>query len=116
LNISSSPTCVKHYISDDMTVLYYYKQIEGSVDDGSGRSEGEEEFVEDDAYWEYDESSPTPRPPSTGKDRKATMLRLRSFDQASAGRGAPILRKSVSHTTRAPSRRHSFKPTTQTTT
>jgi hypothetical protein len=91
------------------------KQLEGSVDDGSGRSDGEDDFIikeDDDAFWEVDDTSPAPKPSpalSVGKDKKAHMLRLRSFDKAAAGRGAPVLRKSASHKARSSSKRHSPK-------
>lgn len=90
------------------------KQLEGSVDDGSGRSEGEDDFVakdEDDAFWEVEETSPAPKtsPLTVNKDKKAHMLRLRSFDKAAAGRVAPVLRKSASHKTRSSTKRHSPK-------
>lgn len=93
-----------------------YKQVEGSVDDGSVRSDGEVEYVEgdqDDAYWDDDVDSPTPRPPSTGgvANKKLGMSRLRSFDQAAAGRGAPVLRKAMSHrVTRVPSNKSPKPP------
>lgn len=53
------------------------KQLEGSVDDGSGRSEGEDDFVvkdEDDAFWEVEETSPAPKtlPQLLIKTRKPT--------------------------------------------
>ncbi|KAG0593754.1 hypothetical protein M758_UG016100 [Ceratodon purpureus] len=89
--------------------------LEGSVDDGSGRSDGEDDLIikeDDDAFWEVDETilAPKPSPPlSVGKDKKAHMLRLRSFDKAPGGRGAPLLRKSASHKSRSSSKRHSPK-------
>lgn len=89
-----------------------WQQDEGSVDNESVRSEGEDEFLEgeeDDAYWDYDEQSPTPKATSTGSttspaSRAERVARLRSFDRAAAGRGAPELRKTVSYS-RASSRR-----------
>lgn len=88
--------------------------MEGSVDDGSGRSEGEDDIVareEDDAYWEVEDSSPVPRssPPIILKDKKAHMLRLRSFDKVAAARGAPVLRRANSHNVRSSSKKHSPK-------
>ncbi|KAG0571445.1 hypothetical protein KC19_VG011600 [Ceratodon purpureus] len=89
--------------------------LEGSVDDGSGRSDGEDDLLireDDDAFWEVDETSPAPKPSpllSVGKDKKAHMLRLRSFDKAAASRSAPVLRKSVSHKSWSSSKRHSPK-------
>ncbi|XP_024399208.1 P-loop NTPase domain-containing protein LPA1 homolog 1 [Physcomitrium patens] len=89
-------------------------EMEGSVDDGSGRSEGEDDIVareEDDAYWEVEDSSPVPRssPPIILKDKKAHMLRLRSFDKVAAARGAPVLRRANSHNVRSSSKKHSPK-------
>lgn len=88
--------------------------LEGSVDDGSGRSEGEDDFVakdEDDAFWEVEETSPAPKtsPAVVSKDKNAHMLRLRSFDKAATGRVGPVLRKSASHKTRSSTKRHSPK-------
>lgn len=90
------------------------KQLEGSVDDGSGRSEGEDDVVakdEDDAFWEVEEISPAPKntSPVVSKDKKAHMLRLRSFDKAATGRVAPVLRKSSSHKSRSSTKRLSPK-------
>ncbi|XP_024368091.1 P-loop NTPase domain-containing protein LPA1 homolog 1 [Physcomitrium patens] len=84
---------------------------EGSVDGGSDRSEGEDDFIEgeeDDAYWVYDE--PTPTATGTPGSKSERMSRLRSFDRAAAGRGAPELRKVVSYN-RASSKRHPPKRT-----
>jgi hypothetical protein len=79
---------------------------EGSVDDESVRSDGDVSYIdvdEDDAYWDDEASTPTPRQ-TTGKSKlKGSMSRLRSFDQAAAGRPQPLLRKSMSHLTRVPS-------------
>ncbi|KAG0627688.1 hypothetical protein M758_2G220600 [Ceratodon purpureus] len=88
---------------------------EGSVDNDSVRSEGEDDFVvgeEDDAYWDYEESSPTPKASPSPATRAERVIRLRSFDRAAAGRGAPELRKTVSYS-RASSRRRPqpLKPT-----
>jgi len=86
------------------------QQDEGSVDNESIRSEGEDDFdvgEEDDAYWDYDEASPINASPASKAER---MARLRSFDRAAAAGGAPELRKTVSYS-RATSRRHVPKPT-----
>jgi hypothetical protein len=80
---------------------------DGSVDNESIRSEGEDDFIEgeeDDAYWDYDESSPIARPSPSPGSKVERVTRLRSFDRAAAGRGAPELRKTVSYS-RASSRR-----------
>jgi 2-phosphoglycerate kinase len=86
---------------------------EGSVDGESGRSEGEDDFDvgdEDGAYWDYEEGTPTSAQSNASPGSKADrMNRLRSFDRAAAGRGAPELRKTVSYS-RASSRRHVPNP------
>lgn len=91
-------------------------EMEGSMDDDSGRSEGEgdDDIVareEDDAYWEVEDSSPLQKasPGVLVKDKKSHMLRLRSFDKTAVGRAAPVLRRSNSHKIRSSSIKNSPK-------